>query len=325
MASPPPLVNRAWITGFTPSSLRNDFSGWVGSRLVVGPADVSVTSLGRWVVAGNTATHAVRLVNAAGTNVATASVDTAGAPAGAFKYAALGNPVTLSAGATYYLLSQESAGGDSWYEYNLSTSTTAVASDTGAAWTTNATPGSVTAGGSPGQSYGPSNFLYASTAPPAPVGTALVTSFTPGTVRNDFSGWVGMRVAVGSSNLSVSALGRWAVGNDTGIHTLRLVNAGTGAEVASVAVDVNGAPAGTYVYANLAAPVTLSANTTYYLLSQETVGGDRWYNYDTTVVTTTAGTDIGVVYAANDTPNAFVVGGGTGQAFGPPNLIYALA
>jgi hypothetical protein len=133
---------------------------------------------------------------------------------------------------------------------------------------------------------------------------------------------VGMRITVGSSNLSVSALGRWAVGNDTGTHIVRLVNAGTGAEVASVAVDVNGAPAGTYVYASLATRMTLTANTTYYLLSQETMGGDRWYNYDTTVVTTSAGTDIGVVYATNDSPNAFVAGGGPGQAYGPPNLIY---
>jgi hypothetical protein len=317
-----PAVSKAWITGFTASSLRNDFGGWVGSRLVVGPANVSVSALGRWVVAGNTSTHAVRLVNSTGTDVATATVDTAVASAGAFKYAPLGSPVTLTAGATYYLLSQESVGGDSWYEYDLSTTTTAVASDTGAAWAASGTPGSVVAGGSAGQSYGPSNFLYASTAPPAPVGTALVTSFTAGTARNDFAGWVGMRLAVGSSNLSVSALGRWAVGNDTGTHTVRLVNAATGADVASVAVDVNGAPAGSYVYASLAAPVTLSANTTYYLVSQETMGGDRWYNYDTNTFTTSAGADIGVVYATSDSPNSFVVGGGPGQAYGPPSLLY---
>jgi hypothetical protein len=115
------------------------------------------------------------------------------------------------------------------------------------------------------------------------------------------------------------------VGNDTATHSLRLVNASTGAQVASVTVDVNGAPASTYVYANLASPVILSANTTYYLLSQETMGGDRWYNYDTIAVTTSAGTDIGVVYAFNDSPSSFIVGGGTGQAFGPPNLVYTPA
>ncbi|HEX3621486.1 MAG TPA: DUF4082 domain-containing protein, partial [Acidimicrobiales bacterium] len=320
--APPALVNTAWITSFATSTLRNDFSGWVGSRLVVGPADVSVTALGRWVVAGNTGTHAARLVNAAGTDVATATVNTAGAPAGAFTYAPLATPVTLSAGATYYLLSQESAGGDSWYEYNLSATTTAVASDTGAAWTQNATPAGIVAGGSGGQSYGPSNFLYASVAPPAPTGTALVSSFTPTIVRNDFSGWVGMRMTVGSSNLSVSALGRLALGADTGTHTVRLVNAATGAEVASVAVDMNGAAAGTYVYASLAAPVTLTANTAYYLVSQETAGGDRWYDYDTRTVTTSAGSDTGIAYATNDSPNAFVAGGGPGQSYGPPNLLY---
>jgi immunoglobulin I-set domain protein len=330
-APPPPLGDTAWMTSFTPSSLRNDFSGWVGARVNVGPADVSVTALGRWVVAGNSGTHALRLVNAAGADVATATVNTAGAQAGAFTYAALTSPVTLTAGATYYLLTQESAGGDAWYEYNLSTATTAVAADTGAAFATNASPGAVAAGGGAGQAYGPPNFLYATASPPPPPpgGTAFVTSFTASNLRNDFSGWVGMRLVVGSSDLSVSALGRWAAGADTGTHTLRLVNAATGVDVASVVVNVAGAPAGTFVFANLANPVTLSANTAYYLLSQETAGGDRWYDYDVSTVTTPAATDTNAVYALNASPGAFVnggggAGGGTHQSYGPPNLLYTM-
>ena len=33
-------------------------------------------------------------------------------------------------------------------------------------------------------------------------------------------------------------------------------------------------------------PVTLQANTNYYVVSQETAGGDWWYDWDTTVTTT---------------------------------------
>jgi hypothetical protein len=323
---PPPLGDTAWITSFTPSTLRNDFSGWVGARMVVGPADVSVTALGRWVVAGNTGTHALRIVDAAGVDVATATVDTAGKPAGAFTYAALASPVTLTGGATYYLLSQESAGGDAWYEYTLSTTTTGAAADTGAASATNATPGAIGAGGSPGQAYGPPNFLYATATPPppSPSGAALVTSFSPSALRNDFTGWVGMRLVVGSSDLSVSALGRWSVGADTGTHTLRLVDAATGVDVASVVVNAAGTPAGAFAYATLAGPVTLAAGQSYYLLSHETAGGDRWYDYDTHTVTTPAAADVGVAYAGDATPNTVVVGGGTNQSYGPPNLLYTV-
>ena len=91
-----PAPPAPFVTSFTPSNLRRDFSGWVGSRLTVGAADLQVSSLGRWVVAGNTGTHVVKVVDAAtGTDLASVTVNTAGASAGSFRYASLASPVTL--------------------------------------------------------------------------------------------------------------------------------------------------------------------------------------------------------------------------------------
>ena len=54
----------AFVTSFTPSRLRQDFSGWVGMTVRIGPSDVQAPSLGRWVVNGNTGAHRVKLVAA---------------------------------------------------------------------------------------------------------------------------------------------------------------------------------------------------------------------------------------------------------------------
>src|SRR5205807_1414262 len=147
--------------------------------------------------------------------------------------------------------------------------------------------GSWMAGGTTGNAYVPPSFLYSTgsstttssststttsttttTTPPA-AGTSFVSSFTPSRLRTDFSGWVGMRLKVGSSDLQVSSLGRWVVAGNTAAHTVKLVDAATGADVAggSVSVATAGAPAGAFRYATLAAPLILRANSTYYLVT----------------------------------------------------------
>ena len=88
------------VTSVTPSStLRNDFSGWVGFRFTVGSAPLVITELGRWVLSGNSASHALRIVGADGVDVpgATTTVNTSGATAGQFLYGALATPVVLAA------------------------------------------------------------------------------------------------------------------------------------------------------------------------------------------------------------------------------------
>src|SRR5439155_27075739 len=53
--------------------------------------------------------------------------------------------------------------------------------------------------------------------------------------------------------------------------------------------------AGQFVYGTLANPVTLSANTSYYLVSQEIPGGDRWGTEYMTLTTTSVASCDGAI------------------------------
>jgi hypothetical protein len=70
------------------------------------------------------------------------------------------------------------------------------------------------------------------------------------------------------------------VANNALTHTVKFVNAGTGSDVsgASASVSMAGCTPGQFVYASIS-PITLAAATSYYLVSQETLGGDQWYDY----------------------------------------------
>jgi len=132
-----------------------------------------------------------------------------------------------------------------------------------------------------------------------PSGNAYVASKTLGTIRNDYSGWVGAQIQIGASPRTVTALGRIRVGTNTGNHTVKLVNQSNGTDVAggSVSINMSSGTAGEYVYGVLASPITLSANTSYYVVSQEVNGGDQWYNdTDTQIFPTSVGTIPGAVY-----------------------------
>jgi hypothetical protein len=134
------------------------------------------------VVAGNTASHGVKLVDAAtGTDVASVTVNTAGAPAGAFRYADLASPVTLKANAVYYLVSLETAGGDAWYDYDTRLVTTAAAADTGVVYSFATSAANWVAGGSPSNGYGPLNLLYGTGATTT---TSTTTTVAPTTTSS---------------------------------------------------------------------------------------------------------------------------------------------
>jgi hypothetical protein len=125
----------AFVTGGTLGSLRNDFDGWLGTKFTVGASPLSVTALGRYVISGNSRTHTVKLVNASnGTDVPNGSVSIAlsGSTAGQFKYVGLGSPINLTANTSYYVVSQESSGGDQWADDTTTVTTSGVASCDGA-------------------------------------------------------------------------------------------------------------------------------------------------------------------------------------------------
>jgi len=148
-----------------------------------------------------------------------------------------------------------------------------------------------------------------------------VTGVSLGTARNNFSGWIGMSVTVGGTPLTVTGLGRIVAPGNTGSHLVKLVNASTSQDVSggSVSVPTSGGTAGSFVYATLTTPVTLSANTTYYIVSQETNGGDQWYDWNTTITTTNVAVDAASIWG---TSGYNVVSGSSIHAYGPVDFQY---
>ena len=312
------LPTTTLVTGQTLSAMiRGNYSGWLGTKITVGATAISVRELGRWVVAGNTGSHKLKLVlattPAADVPGGSATVNTAGAAVG-FKYAALASPVTLAANTAYYLVSQELNGGDQFYEGDTAMVSTGAAAISQAVWSGNGTSYSVSY--LVGNSYGPLSLTYS--AVPVP----WVTSHSMTLLRNDFSGWLGMEITTGSTPLTVVELGRWVVPGNSGSHSVKLVNAGSGADLGAVSVATAGATDGQFKYSSLASSITLAPNTRYYVLSQEVAGGDQWYDFSMAA----AGTATGYQYwlVANGLPmDASGSGGATATPANDslPNLV----
>ncbi|MBV9743319.1 MAG: immunoglobulin domain-containing protein, partial [Acidobacteriia bacterium] len=408
----PPGVN--FVTNYSPGTVRNNFTGWVGMSITVGSTPITVNALGRVFVAGNGGSHTLKIVDAStGLDLPNASVGANMAlpsTPGPIYYFPLTAPVTLNANGKYYVVSQEVSGGDQWYDVSTVIQTTNAAAVQGGVYglpyTLSHSAGSF--------SYGPVDFQYKAavsgptilqqaqsltvvsgqsatfsivasgsglvyqwqTAPagsstfsnisgatastytipvtslsqtgsqflcmvsngagtstsqtatltviPPVTGMGLVTSEVLGTIRNNYSGWVGMVIQVGSTPLTINALGRFAAAGNSGTHSVKIVNAATGGDIpgASATVSMTGVPAGTFAYGNLSTPVTLSSNATYYVLTQETSGGDTWYDYNTTVQTNSAASVGGAVY---NTSGGYTVTGSAAHSYGPVDIIYTIS
>ena len=113
-------ASKPWVTSIRPSTtVRSDYTGWVGMRILTGDSPVWVTRLGRWVLSGNSGSHTVKLVTAStGADVSggSVSVNTSGASTNRFLYTDLASPIQLAANTAYYLVSLETNGGDKWYQ-----------------------------------------------------------------------------------------------------------------------------------------------------------------------------------------------------------------
>ncbi len=155
--------------------------------------------------------------------------------------------------------------------------------------------------------------------PCAPI--SLLTDAILGPLRNDYSGWVGMRFLVGVNPLQVTALGRIYIDGNTHSHELRLVNAATGAAAARVIWMPAGGIHNQMKYSALPAPVVLAANTEYYLVSQETAGADMIYGDSTKLATTAA---VGVLASASSDDGSMWWRFGTSgsYSYGPLDLKY---
>ncbi|MEO7414241.1 MAG: Calx-beta domain-containing protein, partial [Opitutaceae bacterium] len=95
------------------------------------------------------------------------------------------------------------------------------------------------------------------------IAASFVTGVQLGPVRNDYTGWVGMQIVVGSTPLAVSQLGRMMAPGNSGTHTVKIVLASDGQDVpgGSVAISMNGGAPGQFKYGNLSNPISLNAGT----------------------------------------------------------------
>jgi RHS repeat-associated protein len=131
----------------------------------------------------------------------------------------------------------------------------------------------------------------------------------------------GNQTAIGGA-LIARQLGRWVASGNTQSHTVKLVDASTGTDLpgGSVSVNTSGATAGQYLYASLATPLPLAADSSYFLMSAEVYGTDQWYQDNSTVTSTS---DLTVTnsewydgtYHVNEVGN---------NSYVPPNMIYGL-
>ncbi len=307
----------AFVTGLGGQGLRSDFDGWIGMKLTIGSNSLTVTSLGRLCIVGNTGVHTVQLLNA-GSGIATpggsVQVAMSGCTPGQFTSVSLSTPITLAAGSSFYLATRESAGGDRWYDVG-SISTTSDAAVNNSIYSFDGANWIATSG--PNTSYVPPTFGYLA-APPDP-NPPFVTGFgSNSALRNDFDGWVGMRLTAGSTPLKISYLGRVCVAENSATHVVKLVDATSGIDVpgASATVDMTDCTAGQFVYTALPASLSLGAGASYYLVSQEAAGGDRWYDFGSISARAAASVN-GAVYGFGG--RWFLVGG-TNMSYGPPSF-----
>jgi Divergent InlB B-repeat domain len=307
-----------FVTGFALNNppLRNNYGNFVGMKLTVGSNPLSVASVGRMCATGNSQTHLVEFVSITGGGTAiaggSATVNMSGCTPGQFVYANLTSPVTLPAGATYYFVSRENLNGDKWYDFGGITDT-GVATVTNSVWFDgvdwNLTGGSNT-------SYVPPDFKYSVLPPASPAPYVIDFNLDNPPARNNYSGYVGMKFTVGGSSLTVSTLGRICVAGNTQTHTVEVFSTAA-ADVGSVSVNMAGCTGGQFVYGTLTSPITLLANTTYYLVSQETSGGDTWYDHDS-LITTSVAAENGSIYSGDGIN--FSAGSGANTSYGPVNF-----
>jgi hypothetical protein len=132
-------------------------------------------------------------------------------------------------------------------------------------------------------------------------GTQFITSVRVGTLHSHFSGWAGMQIRVSSNPLNLTAVCRYVMTGNTQSHTVELVSNGVVLKGSAASVKTSGVTPGSFACSHLASGITLNANTSYLVLSQEIAGGDAWGDYHTVVSNTG---DAEVTNTASSSDNA---------------------
>jgi len=313
-----------WLDGwFIHNGVRNNFHSFIGIVVKVGPTDINVTEIGRMFYAGNSQEHLLKIVDAeTKEDVASVTVNMAGGTADQFTYGKLSAPVTLKAGKSYYLVSQEFYDGDAFAEHGFRYDATRGLAATGGVFylPENDTWNPDTAG-----TYGFVGFdLKFTMDKKVPSGNVLELvgeKQINEVLRNNFDTRIGTAFTVGSKDIYVTELGRLFWNGNKEAHKMAIVDAETGKDVLNTCVTVpTGGTHGQYTWAALENPVKLSAGKTYYIVSSETNGGDQWLEGGSAFTGTEGVTLVGSAYWVGD---HFDVAAGT--YFNGTSLKYAFA
>jgi hypothetical protein len=165
--------------------------------------------------------------------------------------------------------------------------------------------------------------------------TPFIQSQTfPTATRNDWQGWLGMAIQMGSAPILVTQIGRIKLPFNAGVHELKIVEGIANNAIvdlgASVSLDLNGAvaePDG-FVYVPFVNPIELLPQRIYYVLSHEVTGGDESYgdtlgSLHTIVQTSDVASVIGPAFFQDADPaSGYRVGLAPNETFGPVNFRY---
>ena len=96
-------------------------------------------------------------------------------------------------------------------------------------------------------------------------------------IRNDYAGFVGMKIQIGNKDLQVKELGRYFEKSNKQSHELQIVDHKTNNILGKVTVDLSKGKADKigFKYTTLKTPVTLKANMEYDIISMENLNGDK--------------------------------------------------
>jgi hypothetical protein len=301
-----------------PGTVKNNFAGWLGMKITTGSVPIKIKSLGRMYRKTNSQTHTVKIVRVSdNVDVASVSIPMTNWNQGQFKYATLTSAVTLSPNTAYYIVSQETSGGDSWSDSNTTLVPTSVATINGKVSSLNSTTWDTT-GAVVNQSFGTVDFIYEAVP-------SFTSTTTLGTARNNLSKWMGMKITTGATAVTVKSLGRMFKTGNAQTHRVRIIKVSDNSVAAEVSVAMTGGVNGQYKYVNLVTPVNLTANTAYYVVSEEANNLDEWYDSNTTVTPTAVaavnGRVAGIMDGTTITWNN--AGAVANKSYGPVNFIYA--
>ncbi len=307
---------QALVTGKALGAQRADAPGWTGFQMTVGSQPITVNTLGRQCSAYNSGTHELKLIRASdNVAVASANANMGGCTVGQFKYANLSTPVTLSANTAYLLVSNE-VGGDLFHDWaNTVLTTTSAATVNHGVYPINGGQ-SWGVAGSTGNSYVPLDLQYQ-----VPPSQPFVTGKTLAAQRADAPGWAGFEMSVGTQPITLTSLGRHCSAGNSLTHEVRVIRSSDNSVVASTNVAMSGCTAGTTQYASLANPVTLSANTSYRVVSYE-VGGDLFHDWTGLSLTTTAAATVLHGVYTTDGGQTWGSAGGSNNSYVPVDFQY---